>query len=441
MFYISETDSQLQFLENAGREGVFILPIPDSFQLHPKLAKTIAVYVRPLSQSKGFIIPIDHDDGMNIDKTRVSELLSKYDVVYTLDKKNLLYHFNIQRAIDINLLYSMTYFQRLDITYDTMLSNWYSRRYDNFLEVNRLIPLSKLHEQAEKLFDKVKTYIELEIPSGFDFYNKLATNVFFLLEQKGLGIIYNSFVELFKPKNINLNTKDNVTYTSYNLYNATSRPTNSYNSVNYAAIPKSESHRGSFKPQNDYFVEFDFDGYHLRLLCDQIGYKLSPESAHKQLAKHYFGTENITEEQYDEAKQINFQALYGKIPRKHKNLEIFKLIQEFIDNIHDVWQQTDIVCNPQSGKPFTKELGHMNPAKLMNYMMQSLETSRNILILKEVLRYLKDKKTAPVLYTYDAILFDYSKEDGKEVLENLEKILSEQGKYPVKFKSSKNLVL
>ena len=441
MFYISETDSQLQFLENAGREGVFILPIPDSFQLHPKLAKTIAVYVRPLSQSKGFIIPIDHDDGMNIDKTRVSELLSKYDVVYTLDKKNLLYHFNIQRAIDINLLYSMTYFQRLDITYDTMLSNWYSRRYANFLEVNRLIPLSKLHEQAEKLFDKVKTYIELEIPSGFDFYNKLATNVFFLLEQKGLGIIYNSFIELFKPKNINLNTKDNVTYTSYNLYNATSRPTNSYNSVNYAAIPKSESHRGSFKPQNDYFVEFDFDGYHLRLLCDQIGYKLSPESAHKQLAKHYFGTENITEEQYDEAKQINFQALYGKIPRKHKNLEIFKLIQEFIDNIHDVWQQTDIVCNPQSGKPFTKELGHMNPAKLMNYMMQSLETSRNILILKEVLRYLKDKKTAPVLYTYDAILFDYSKEDGKEVLENLEKILSEQGKYPVKFKSSKNLVL
>ena len=441
MFYISETDSQLQFLENAGKQGVFILPIPDSFQLHPKLAKTIAVYVRPLSQSKGFIIPIEHDDGMNIAKERVSELLLKYDVIYTLDKKNLLYHFNIQRAIDINLLYSMTYFQRLDISYDTMLSNWYSRRYDNFLEVNRIIPLSKLHEQAEKLFDKVKTYIDLEIPSGFDFYNKLATNVFFLLEQKGLGIIYNSFVELFKPKNINLNTKDNVTYTSYNLYNATSRPTNSYNSVNYAAIPKSESHRRSFKPQNDYFVEFDFDGYHLRLLCDQIGYTLSPESAHKQLAKHYFGTEDITEEQYDEAKQINFQALYGKIPRKHKNLEIFKLIQEFIDNIHDVWQQTDIVCNPQSLKPFTKELGHMNPAKLMNYMMQSLETSRNILILKEVLRYLKDKKTAPVLYTYDAILFDYSKEDGKEVLENLEKILSEQGKYPVKFKSSKNLVL
>jgi hypothetical protein len=46
-----------------------------------------------------------------------------------------------------------------------------------------------------------------------------------------------------------------------------------------------------------------------------------------------------------------------------------------------------------------------------------------------------------VLYTYDSILFDFSKEDGKELLTDLEEILSENGKYPVKFKFSKNLVL
>ena len=45
---------------------------------------------------------------------------------------------------------------------------------------------------------------------------------------------------------------------------------------------------------NDYFVEFDFDGYHLRLLCEQINYPLTEESAHKQLAKLYFGKEEIT---------------------------------------------------------------------------------------------------------------------------------------------------
>jgi len=83
----------------------------------------------------------------------------------------------------------------------------------------------------------------------------------------------------------------------------------------------------------------------------------------------------------------------------------------------------------------------MNPQKLMNYVMQSLETSRNIKILKEVLSYLKDKKTEAVLYTYDSILFDFSKEDGKEVLKTLENILSEQGKYPVSFKYGSDLCL
>lgn len=73
--------------------------------------------------------------------------------------------------------------------------------------------------------------------------------------------------------------------------------------------------------------------------------------------------------------------------------------------------------------------------------MQSLETARNILILKEVLRYLKDKKTKVVLYTYDSVLFDFNKADGKETLEELQKILETGKKYPVKFKYSKDLVL
>jgi len=83
----------------------------------------------------------------------------------------------------------------------------------------------------------------------------------------------------------------------------------------------------------------------------------------------------------------------------------------------------------------------MHPAKLMNYMMQSLETSNNIIILKDVLEYLKDKKTFIALYTYDAILFDFNKDDGKDTLQELQKIMEKQKKYPVKFKYSTNLML
>lgn len=72
--------------------------------------------------------------------------------------------------------------------------------------------------------------------------------------------------------------------------------------------------------------------------------------------------------------------------------------------------------------------------------MQSLETSRNIVILKDLIMYLRDKKTKIALYTYDAIVFDFSKKEGREVLEAIEKIMNQDGKYPVKFKYSNNLV-
>jgi phage-related protein len=100
-----------------------------------------------------------------------------------------------------------------------------------------------------------------------------------------------------------------------------------------------------------------------------------------------------------------------------------------------------VVRAPISNKPFYSNLKNMNPQKLFNYVIQSLETSRNILILKEVLGYLKDKKSGVALYTYDAILFDFDLSDGKETLEELKRLLEASGKYPVKFKSNTNLVL
>ena len=442
MFYIVEKESKLVSLENFIRVGCFVHVISSNDLYHPKLSSTTAVYIRMLNSKHGFIIPINHDDGLNIDKERVYSLLNKAQVVYTLNKKDLLYHFNIQKAIDISLVYSMNYYKKLEYKDSISTIDWYYNKYRSNKDINSFIPITKLYEKCEIIYESVKEVIDnIEIPDGFDFYNKLATNVFFLIEQSGLGVHYEPFKEIFKPRDPLYNILDNKTYTSYNLYNSTSRPTNNFNSINFAAIPHSEEHRKCFKPQNDFFVEFDFDGYHLRLLADQLDYPLSKESAHKQLAESYFGTKDISDEQYKEAKQINFQAIYGKIPEEHKNLKIFKEIQNYIDVMWSSFTETGCIWNTQSGKQFTKELKEMHPAKLMNYMMQSLETSNNIIILKDVLEYLKDKKTFIALYTYDAILFDFSKEDKSEVLENIQNIMERQKKYPVKFKYSTNLIL
>jgi len=439
MFYIVETEDQIQYLQNLHHKGCFVHVVSTHDEYHPILSDTVAVYIRPLDHKQGYIVPISHPEGVNTVKDKVSRILSSYSNVYVADKKELLYHFNIQHAIDVSLLYSMTHYDRLDIKSLNLF--WFYNKYKKYSDINRYIPLSRLHEYCEIVYESCEPYLSIEMPSGFDFYNTTATNVFYLIEQNGLGIYYKEFNELFKPKDPLYNIDNNVTYTSYNLYNSTSRPTNAFNSVNFAAIPKEDSYRRSFRPTNDYFVEFDFDGYHLRLLSEQIDYDLTEESAHKQLARLYFGKDDITEDEYSQAKQINFHAIYGKIPEKHKNLRIFKLIQEYIDNMWEMFNEGGVIWNPQSGKPFTKELKDMHPAKLMNYMMQSLETSRNILILKELLRYLKDKRSKVALYIYDAIIIDFSKEDGKQTLQDIKDILEESKKYPVKFKFSENLVL
>lgn len=441
MFYLLESQEQLEWLENQVQSPLYVDVVSTNDYFHSKLTTTVGIYIRPVEDSQGYFIPISHDDGLNVDKDRVYDILLKADKLYTLNKKTLLYHFNLQRAIDISLLYSMNLYKRLEFTSSNSTVDWYYRKYNERADINKLIPISKLYERCENIYESIKEAINLEIPSGFNFYNTIATNVFYLLEQSGVGIIYDSFNNLFKPKNPLYNTADNTVFTEYNLYNNTSRPTNTFNSVNFAAIPKAEEYRKCFKPQNDYFVEFDFDGYHLRLLADQLDYPLTEESAHKQLAKHYFGKEEITDDEYTKAKQINFHAIYGKIPEEHKNLKIFKEIQEYIDVMWKSFQEGGYVWNPQSGKHFTQELKDMNPAKLMNYMMQSLETSNNIIILKDILKYLRGKKTFITLYTYDAILFDFSKEDGRETLADIQKIMEKQGKYPVKFKYNTDLVL
>ena len=441
MFYITESDNQLNRLQQLSRLGAFVYVISSNDYFHPKLSSTVAVYLRPLTSKHGFIIPIDHTDGMNIDKNRVYELLQGFSKLYTINKKELLYHFNLQQSIDVSLLYSMVKFDRLEINRDNSTVNYFYNKHKDLSYINKIIPITKLYEYCEKVYDQIEQYLELELPEGFDFYNNTGTNVFYLLEQNGLGIYYKAFNELFKPRNPIYNTEENSVLTYYNLYNVTSRPTNSFNSVNFAAIPKSKQHRKCFYPTEDYFVEFDFDGYHLRLLCDEIDYKLTDESAHKQLAKLYFEKEEITDEEYNQAKQINFHAIYGKIPEKWAFLEIFDKIDRYIKELWSRYENDGKILAPISQKPFTSKLKDMNPQKLMNYVMQSLETSRNIIILKDVLRYLKNKKTKVVLYTYDALLFDFSKEDGKDTLEDIKEILESGGKYPVKFKYSNNLVL
>ena len=53
----------------------------------------------------------------------------------------------------------------------------------------------------------------------------------------------------------------------------------------------------------------------------------------------------------------------------------------------------------------------MKPQKLLNYVLQNLETATNVCILWDIIKLLKNRKTKLVLYTYDSFLFDFSREE------------------------------
>jgi len=188
VFYIVEQESKLENLQRLSKLGLYVDVISSNDLYHPKLTSTIAVYIRPVNSKHGYIIPINHDEGLNTSKERVYGILSSASKLYTLDKKALLYHFNLQEAIDLSLLYSMVKYDRLEYSRENNTLNHFYNKFSNFSNINQLIPISKLYESCEKVYDQVKDTIDFDIPSGFDFYNKTATNVFFLLDQSGIGI-------------------------------------------------------------------------------------------------------------------------------------------------------------------------------------------------------------------------------------------------------------
>ena len=445
MFYIVESQEQFTHLQALGRQGGYVEIVSGNDYYHHTLNTTVCVYIRPNKHDSGYIIPINHSEGLNVPKERVQQLLNCYTTLYTFNKKNFLYHFSHGNINDINLMYSMAEYESLELPNPPQVISWYYNHYREKPDLNSIIPISKLFERCERNFRSLEEVINdyqyiLELPA-WQFYNRDATGVFYLAEQSGIRVIYDKFLEKFTPAYPRYSIKDNIAYTSYNLYNPTSRPTSAFNSVNFAAIPKKEEFRKCFIPHRGRFVEFDFDGYHIRLIAEVIGYEFTPESVHTQLGRLYFDKEELTEDEYRQSKTNTFQIMYGGVPDKWRYIEFFDKVAEYTNKLWKEFTENGVVYAPISQKPFYSTLKDMNPQKLFNYVIQSLETSRNVLILKQVLGFLRTNKTKVTLYTYDAILFDFDLEDGKETLENLKKILEQGGKYPVKFKFGNNLVL
>jgi len=426
MFYIVETQDQLSQLHVS--EECYINVIPLSSNYHPILTEVSLIYYKP-KHGKGLILTINHSEGFYLSLEKVKNFLLRHKLIYVLDKKTTAHligeEFLGEHVLDINLLsLSTTTITPYIQDCDTNIHTHFERLYKDKPYLNSIIPIPKHYETQEKIYQKVVDLLSLKNYNSY--YNHEYVRVFHDIEKQGIALNMPVFNENFTLTNPKFNIKDDKIYTQYNLYNFTSRPTNSFNGINFAALNKNNGQRASIVAQNDVLFEFDYDSYHPRILAKLIGYEFNEASVHTHLGKMYFKTEELTAEQYQASKELTFKQLYGGVFEQYKDILFFAKVKEYTDKIYQDFNSLGYIKLVGGRKLFTQGIENVTPQKLLNYIIQSGETFYNVNSIKKVLEYLEDKKSNIILYTYDSILIDYSREDGKEMLKEIKKLLENE---------------
>ena len=419
MFYLIETKNQLnQLKEELSLDGLPYLEfIQGNDNTHPALAEIIAIYLNVNKES--YIIPLSHLECINQDRNHVLRLLEEYEFC-VLDKKSSLHAAPQLSYMDIQHTISPLN------EHTTQAHRWYYRKFPH-TKVNKMIPIGKHLERCEA---KLRAIIDDSPSETNEYYDSILLPVLYELEKNTLK--FNSkFDDYFKPKCKKFSIKDNHIYGWYNPYTTTGRPVNNFNGINFVGLKHDNGERDTFEPDNDFFVEMDYDGYHPRLIGDIVDYQFTG-NVHTTLAEIYFKSKKITPEQYKESKTLTFKQIYGGIDKKNLHHPFFKKTQDFINII---WNEFNRKGEVKCGSYTITKKDHpkIHSQKLFNYYIQATETETNIRKMKIVQDYLKNKKTRLVLYIYDAFVFDVAKSDGREILNELQTILSD--KFPVKLKT------
>jgi hypothetical protein len=404
MYWLIETEEQLEyFILNPIKEA-FIEIIPFNDNIHPAINDVSLIYIRPSNSTKAYMLCIDHTETFSINKTTINTLIQSIDKIWVRDKKSALYYFPFKNMCCLSPL-NPTYIQS-----DTQAHIHFQNT--DYLNINKIIPVSKHYEKCENIYNQIKHIINKPIPDYYSFYNEKVILAFFGIEKNGIKINEQQFYKHYEPNKNIYSIYDNRIYTQYNLSTTTRRPSNAFNSINFAALNKDSGARSSFIPENK-FVEIDISAYHPHLAAKLIGYDFGDLDVHKAFAEMYGVS-------YEESKQITFRQLYGGIYKQYEHLEYFQMVKAFINKAWNEFETTGKYKVPISGYIFEfSKLENMNPQKLFNYILQNVESAVNTYILMDIHKLLRGKQTKIVLYTYDSFLFDVVEEGIEQQIQDI----------------------
>jgi DNA polymerase I-like protein with 3'-5' exonuclease and polymerase domains len=405
------TETELtQLINRLGNETTYVYPVVVDAFLHPAENKLSSLHFL-FDDGTSYTVSVNHPDAphFKIDISHAYKLVTLY-------QKELRQLITTGDVID---LATMLHMNGVEIPthrdYYTMMIRHIKNQF-KFKNLHYSIPLTSWVESADEFLQLTKNlyqqYKETEYTDAFQFINQITIPTLTDIENAGLWTTDNKMV-----------------YSDYNIYTSTGRPSNAFGGINFAALNKNDGTREKFVSrfgEGGTLVQFDYEGFHLRLAAKLIGYDLPKSSVHEYLAMQYYGTDEITEEMYEESKARTFGLMYG-YSDDVGGVEFFQKLKEYSSDLWELYRQNGFVLS-QTGRKVT--VVDPNQSKVFNYLMQLTETEEAISRVHDVCEFLKCDQTKVILYTYDAILLDVPA-DELHFMENVSTKLSAGG-YPVR---------
>ena len=386
---IVDTNERLHKHISALSSKVLVFPILTSLEKHPHLSRISSIIV-----SDGVTdLFVNYN---NIDASCVSDTIdfSPFEEVWVVGMKEFLHHYDFlpnMYDLEMGLFHEARDF---DVEEKPIYTIFRRRKAP---KANDLIPIWKHYEQFQEWKEM---WVDLTTSKFSQLYPKCLN----WMESGGLY------------------TDSGIEYTQYNMLTTTSRPSNSFGGVNYAALPKDGEVRKRFisRFEGGKLVQLDFDGYHIRLIAKLIGVDIPLDiKAHKWLADQY-GAD------LKDAKAITFRQLYGGVQDEYKHIPFFSKTSQYIETLWSEFLMKQEVYTPILKRKLTYN-EELNKNKLFNYILQAVETERNILILEKLSQMGLSQKSLPILYTYDSILFDMHPDDGNDYILKIKSVMESDG--------------
>lgn len=229
-------------------------------------------------------------------------------------------------------------------------------------------------------------------------------------------------------KNLIKKVSDCSPYVSYNQFGTitgrlTTRP------ATFPILTLKKEHRVVLNPNNDFFLELDFNGAELRVLLGLLGLEQPKKDVHRWNVENVFSNEMSR----PKAKEAFFAWLYGSNSPKLKKYQE-KLSRHYDKStLLDRYWDGEFIRTPY-GKDIKSDERHA-----LNYLIQSTAADVALEQAVKIRDALRGRRSKISFIVHDAVVIDFSSED-KELFNKIGSLMGDTrfGNFLVTAKIGKN---